>query len=689
MKSLKKLLLFCFLFAVIFAGLNLQNFSQASAVDNPPLETDIFDYVTITQSGQILNNSNVKISEDEHEITIYANESATITFNPFERNYTISSLSDTMNFVDRQNTIIIEKTDPDTYPDTFEYKGYTYYFRISTQNVLSVYKNNPAVAGTTTTMSTANSDLVSFVEDDSKITITYTESYTLLSSASDSRFIFTVGNLSTIRQINFIRPIINFSNSANTVVEFNTFEQMDGGEYYPPTSTIQSEQIFNKIQINFINNNYTENNPLYFDINYNGFTYSLMLYSKEYNSTNYLYVNYFDENNNENNYYVATPLILDENNELVPDTRYGIDASRNLFSFIFENTGRYSFEVYDSTYIYGMKNSNYYQTSFYIVDEESSDFENIYMIAQTTEDDGTEIEYIVSTSTLNNNVKLSIKNLTAIGSNTSLDKVIDHVEVIQALFGGSGNIPIPTSYSVEEILDMIDENGDVVFEFNEDAYYQVYIYPYVEEGQEQYSPEPKLYEFTLIKQAKTTFTIGDYTHEATIPYHTEIIDYTFNINSPMEFKVKFSSQQAEVDETINKTYVNRYEIMYGMEDALIQKIEAQPSTGEDDEEEAPAPTDSLTVQFFGVGALKVTVTFNNQTTVYDLNSEEGNNTLTFTEYGTYTFELVDSMGTTRTAMFTLEKKLNTSAIVLIVLSCVIVAAVVIFVLVARSRIKTR
>ena len=53
MKSLKKLLLFCFLFAVIFAGLNLQNFSQASAVDNPPLETDIFDYVTITQSAQL------------------------------------------------------------------------------------------------------------------------------------------------------------------------------------------------------------------------------------------------------------------------------------------------------------------------------------------------------------------------------------------------------------------------------------------------------------------------------------------------------------------------------------------------------------------------------------------------------------------------------------------------------------
>lgn len=686
MKTFKKLLflslLVCFTFLV--GSNNQQSFFSANSAGSPLIEnqtTDIFNYISITQSGQALTNENVKV--DGNVISVYANESATITFRPFERNYTISSQTNSSYFVPKTNTITIQKTNPTSYPDNFEYKGTTYYFRIN-QEVLSIYRTNPSLSGSSVVTTSTNNELISFIENDTQIVITVTDSYTLLSSAPNATFIFTASNLNTIREIHFIRPIINFSNSSNPVVQFNTFEQNEIGEYFPTTDTIQSEQTFNKVQIDFINNNYTEDNPLYFDINYNGFTYSLMLYSKEYSGSNCFFVNYYDNNNANNDYYIATPLILNEDEELIPDTRFLIDASTNLFSMVFENTGRYAFEIYDSTYVYEMNNANYYATSFYIIDKSASDFENIYMIAQTTEDDGSEIEYIVSTATLNNNVKLSIKNLLNLSGDRPLDEVIDHVEVIQALFGGSGNIPIPTSYSVDEILQMIDENGDLVFNFSEDAYYQVYVYPYVEEGQEQSAPQPKLYEFTLVKQAKTTFTFDGYTYEATIPYHTEIIDYSVNINSPMEFKVKFTTIQEELDQNINKTYVNEYQIMFGMEDALIQRVETQVS-----EDEESNQTDSMTIEFYGVGNLTITVTFNNQETIYDLNSEEGRNSLVFTEYGTYYFELVDSMGTTRTAVYTLEKQLNVSAIVLIVLSCVIVAAVVIFILVARSRIKTR
>ena len=37
---------------------------------------------------------------------------------------------------------------------------------------------------------------------------------------------------------------------------------------------------FDKLQIEFLNNDYTEGNPLYFKIDYNGFIYEYKLYSK-------------------------------------------------------------------------------------------------------------------------------------------------------------------------------------------------------------------------------------------------------------------------------------------------------------------------------------------------------------------------------------------------------------------------
>jgi hypothetical protein len=87
--------------------------------------------------------------------------------------------------------------------------------------------------------------------------------------------------------------------------------------------------------------------------------------------------------------------------------------------------------------------------------------------------------------------------------------------------------------------------------------------------------------------------------------------------------------------------------------------------------------------------ITLSVTFNGVTTDYILNSENGQNTISFTEYGTYTVRLVDSMGTQTSGVFKYSKKLNTSALALIILSAIIVLAILAFIMISRGKVKTR
>ncbi len=161
-----------------------------------------------------------------------------------------------------------------------------------------------------------------------------------------------------------------------------------------------------------------------------------------------------------------------------------------------------------------------------------------------------------------------------------------------------------------------------------------------------------------------------------------------NIRSEMNLKIKVSYNQTTLisdSKKLNKIYVNKYSISYGIERVLVEHFEPEKKDN-NSEEEVPETYD---IKCFGVGDLTVTVTFNGKETVYDLNSEAGNNIVQFFEYGTYTVQIVDSMGTTEVFEFVYKKELNTSALLLIGLSGIIVLVIVIFVLRARAKIGTR
>lgn len=703
MKIFKKILCFCVLSCLTLgigfgAWMLLPDDKSSAAV----ISEETFEYITLSRYRQKLDESNLKTIDET--TYVIANDSITMTFKPMEYAYEFAAIDESKFIVDA--TTITQTYDP-TISNSFEFDGETYYYIINPgTGVLNIYRDLSTGAPPIATSNRNNAITFSQPTPDSPVTIKILKSITLKDDAPNVDFAFSVNAMSTIKTyiISFLRPVVRFADASEHIVRF-TCNGIDAGTDGLVDNIIPNEKDYNSVQLDFLNNSYTEANPLYFAINYNGFVYTFELYSKEFNSVDYLFVNYIDEVKEDNNQYLATRLILNQSLEYEVDTSNAIHAltggtNINEFSFVFTETGRYSIEIYDSTYLYGFENPNYMQQSFYITDGAKSNFENIYIIAQTLDEEGKELEYIVSTSNVNNDVKTTIKNLNDFakegGQDVTLADVIDRIEVIKTTFGGSTNDPKTTTYLPEDIEPKLNDEGDLIFTFDSDAYYQMFIY---QKGTE----EIIYYDFIIVKHAKTTFTVplvdenGEPiydpvtglqktdTYEATVPFKTEIIEYTKNILSSLNVKTKFKSSGAtEIPKTLGKTYTNEYTISYGVQSVSMEQFDL---VKEDGGEKVSVP--GLHLKVFGVGDITLSVTFNGVTTDYILNSEEGNNTISFTEYGTYTVRLVDSMGTQTSGVYKYAKKLNTSAIALIILSAIIVLAIVAFIMISRGKVKTR
>lgn len=705
---MKKLRNFVFLMVFMVASIFLVQglcYDQTKPKANAEtLSTAVHDYVSFSQNGQPLNYSN--FNNFDNSTYIITNDSLTMTFNAFDYNYMVTA-SDIDNFiVTYAEPIHIDYYKAtNTFADSFIYKNTLYYYDLNTgNNILQIYKNAPSIQNIIPHLSTQHTNLISYNFTATERTIYIVSSYTLKSKAPNSTLNVRINYLNNITGvtysdffINLTRPVIDFKNTSTPFVTFNSYSN---GSNTPYTDTmLQKDLEFDKLDIDIMNNTYTEYNPLYLKLNYNGFIYDYKVYSKEYGSVNYLFVNYIDNFNPSNNKYLATALISAGNGSQMIDSSQNfpayLDSNINKFSFIFSETGRYSIEIFDSTYVAGLKNSNYYQTSFYIKNQNDviDDFDNIYLISETIGQNNEHLDYIVSGSTLNNNVKVTFKNL-AFESGKTLGDIIDRIEVVKTTFGGSNNIPTPTTYNIEQITTLLDGKSEFELNFEEDAFYQIYIYKANSNDQTRIE-----YEFTVVKQAKTTYTIdnktfesestngdslritktstGD-TYEAIVPYRTIIQRYETRIPSTITIGYKIvnnGTTQISRSQTLNKTFINNFSISYGMPQA---SIDTSNSTGS-----------SVVAQFYGVGDLSVRVTFGDTTIIYKLNSENGDNTLTFTEYGTYQFVVVDSMGNTDSGSYKLSKSLTTSAIVLIALSCVLVLFITIFILKARGKVATK
>ena len=139
-----------------------------------------------------------------------------------------------------------------------------------------------------------------------------------------------------------------------------------------------------------------------------------------YDGEDLLFVNYYDDQKNKNFQSLATILNDDGTVKVVTDLSpvYKYDGAApnfNMFSLDFTIPGRYELSIYDETHRLNLKDSNYYNTSFFIKTSDvigsNAAFKNAYAIMQKYDDEGNLSDYIVSGSTQNNDVKVTIKNL--------------------------------------------------------------------------------------------------------------------------------------------------------------------------------------------------------------------------------------------------------------------------------------
>lgn len=712
MSKLKKILLFCISGILAFSFLiapfpPLKSKVVTSAEDIQLIDNNVLNYVTISTDGQQLTTNEIKSVDTDNDgkndaSYIFSNGTITLTFKPLSFNYK-ATLNDS-NFYKTTKTVTLNKDESSSqFPSEFTFENDTYSYQITQENKLLITKKQQNVT-ITTSNSVGESDFIKMEDTASTRTFTFTVSYTLKASAPNSTFTFSTSasnqSLSSNNfTLNFERPVSDFRTDDVTMF---TCVGLDVGLTPFVNAKIERELSYENVKLQLTNNNYTENNPLYFDINHNGFIYTFELYSKEIEGKNLLFIEYYDTQKPVNNTSLATKL-NSEGDVDVPVYKYvGATTNFNMFSIDFKKTGRYEISVYDSTYVLGLKNNNFYQTSFYIKNSESSAFDNAYAIMQSYDDDGNFLDYIVSDSTQNSNVQITIKNLSyyfendeAIKNFTPSETLpnLNVVEFIKTTLSGSLNIPESTFYTVDELKEAIETSQNFVIDCSEDAFYEVNIYQFDETTYQIKARHS--YQFTIVKQPKISFTVYNVNedndpiidpvsgkpktviHEADTPYVKVPETYKININSDMEISTFFTNPSTVTVTHLEKTYLNEYTINYAMQAVKIEKVEIK---------ENDKVIECLGLQFFGVGDLTVEVTVNSATTTYTIKSGE---TLQFTDYGTYSVSIRDSMGTFGTEVFKYSKPVSVSAIILVVLVGIVILAIVLLVVSSRGKVKTR
>ena len=279
MKNLKKSLCFCFLMlaTVMFASFfGLEKNNTASAA---PINPAVFNYISLSTDGQRLETKNFKTVDDTTYIV--ANNSITISFNSLENNFSVASETNLDLFYETKETIVISKeSEEDEFPNNFVANGKTYYYTITdTTHHLNIF-NSEVTANRAPVASTQRSAFISYVQAENTITITYISAYTLKADSPNTNFSFsthTYNNVTATYTLSFMRTVLDFA--IDDPVTF-TCTGLDAGSTELVDNKLPVEHSYSFVKMQVMTNDYSEENPLYFNINYNGFVYTFELYSK-------------------------------------------------------------------------------------------------------------------------------------------------------------------------------------------------------------------------------------------------------------------------------------------------------------------------------------------------------------------------------------------------------------------------
>lgn len=680
MKLLKRFSFFSLLF-LMSIGLFIGFFStqKSSSVYAANLGFEYENYLSIT-SNTALTTNNIK-DNGNNTYSIIANNTICFIPNVFDYHFDISQSSLT-NFSLSYSSPITLTEDIGEFNISYLGNTTTYYYEIKS-NKLNIY--------TSELRSQSPSSLkLSDVDNNYDKAIRYnnlTREMTYITSivcdltqSSEYQMILKVYGKNSNRTITFniTKPITKFAHQEEPILKFNCTGIDAGNSQSGFNSTwLPSERIYKSVTIEFFKN-YTQNNPLFFNINYNGFVY----YYKIYTLDSQLFFEYIDEKASKTNTYSIFEGLLTELNPI---------------DITFDKIGRYEIEVYDLTFDTSLtaqeninNNANYYSTSFYIYDNTKT-YENIYFVAESLKN-GEHLEYIVTssttTATLNNDIKVTFKNLYFL-SESDFQKI--KIVVTKTTYTASISSEKYTyTYDQSALMQQCYNNQtDFYLIFEDDARYNIALY--YDNNATAFSSS----NYDVVKQPKTLFQVGtegdDYydSYIETEPYKKTEKTYSVPLSSQIELNISyFNTDGIKVKDlaensTFNKTYLNKFTIFFGISQINIERYTRIINEGNNKTEAT-----TLDIKINAVGSATVTVSYNGKITNYFFEENE-NKILSFSDYGDYNIYVVDEMGTSASAYFSYQKSLNTSAILLIVLSLVIVLAIVIFIIISRARVQTR
>lgn len=693
MKLLKKSYLFCFMILstlCLFAGLFRPASTSTSYAVKP--NYNYSKYINIS-SFSTLSEQNV-IKKDNYNYSIISNNTVSLSPNLFQYKFDFSD-TDFTNFKVSYHKPISLTPDAKGNGDfkiTYGDSTTTYYYSIN-QGLLNIYTSYTRLNSSLKLSNISKNNQYGIMFNYNKLELTYITNITYTFKNKESALKLKVIDGSThVFNFNFIKPITKFVNQDEPIVKFTCFGHDAGESFegYNPT-WLPSERIYNNVVIEFTKN-YTENNPLFFNINLNGFTYYYKIFIKE----NQLYLQYTDEVliKNESTGKTSTQVVTTDKTFSIFNNKL---SDENTFAIEFNEIGRYEVEFYDLTFNENLtieenyqNNANYYSTSFYIYDDTKT-FENVYMVTESYKN-GQPTGYVVSnsnqTATLNSDIRTTFKNLYFL-SREDFEKI--NITVTKTLFTGSVTSKV-TEYNYlnnEFMNNCYENNKDFYIDLSEDARYKISIY------YEGISSPLFSTSYEVVKLPKTLFQVGNegdpyydrYVEEK--PYTKTERFYQVPLSSEIKLNISYVSDdgnltvETQENSTFNKTYINEFTIFFGISQVNIERYKKIITEGNESSEAT-----TLDIKISAVGSANVTVSFGDKKMYYSF-SEKDDKVLSFSEYGTYSIYVVDEMGTVKSASFTYEKSLNTSAILLIVLSSVIVLAIVAFILFSRAKVATR
>ncbi len=183
----------------------------------------------------------------------------------------------------------------------------------------------------------------------------------------------------------------------------------------------------------------------------------------------------------------------------------------------------------------------------------------------------------------------------------------------------------------------------------------------------------KEFTFDLINDIKMNFTFAG-------TYYSVGDDEEANVTKTIELQNVVETTYGEPDDRYNISISSitkfDFHILLARSAASIDGIGNRART-----------SGNVNLSVHGVGNLSVSISQDGKS--YSRTYSNGENLPTFSDPGKYYIKLTDEMGNTVTKSFTITIKMNTAAIILIVLGVVMVAFTIVFIIISRTRVKVR